>query len=143
MPNERAADFTATTSAPAVLRAARKLTAGLEAELQREQLGIDHWLAVEALAAAAGLTMAELQAQTATAGPTLTRVVDKLISLSLAYREVDAVDRRKVRVYLSPRGDDLRARLSPALAEVEDRWLAAEGSALRKSLTRRGSRSIG
>ena len=138
MPNDRSADLAATTStAPAVLRAARRLSAGLEAELQAEQLGIDHWLAIEALAAASGLTMAELQTATATAGPTLTRVVDKLISLSLAYREVDAVDRRKVRVYLSPRGEQLRDRLAPVLADVEHQWLESEGGALRRSLTRR------
>lgn len=59
-----------TTSITAtLLRAARNLTACLDAELQDTGLGVDHWLALDALAAAAGLTMAELQALTPTLDP--------------------------------------------------------------------------
>ncbi|BBY46813.1 hypothetical protein MARA_02430 (plasmid) [Mycolicibacterium arabiense] len=115
------------STAVRVLQAARRLAVGLETELQREQLGVDHWLAIEALAESGGLTMAELQAETVTAGPTLTRVVDKLSTRSLAYREVDALDRRKVRVYLSDRGVQTRDRLAAALADVEAEWASTEG----------------
>lgn len=115
-----------TTSVTAtLLRAARRLTACLDAELQESGLGVDHWLALDALAAAAGLTMAELQALTLTAGPTLTRVVDRLVGQALAYREVDQFDRRRVRVFLSERGtlrhDELRRRIVP----VEAQWVAS------------------
>lgn len=115
-----------TTSITAtLLRAARNLTACLDAELQDTGLGVDHWLALDALAAAAGLTMAELQALTPTPGPTLTRVVDRLVVQALVYREVDQFDRRKVRVFLSERGtllhDSLRSRIEP----VEAQWAAS------------------
>ncbi|WP_101951196.1 MarR family winged helix-turn-helix transcriptional regulator [Mycobacterium sp. 3519A] len=119
--------LTATSVATSVLRAARKLTLGLEAALASEKLGVDHWLALDALAASDGLTMAELQSLTLTAGPTQTRVVDKLVSQSLSYREVDAVDRRKVRVYLSERGITLHRRLVDVVGAVEAQWLASEG----------------
>jgi DNA-binding MarR family transcriptional regulator len=115
----------ATSMAATLLRAARSLTAQLEAELQESGLGIDHWLAMDALAASAGLTMAELQALTLTAGPTLTRVVDRLVTQALAYREVDQFDRRKVRVFLSERGSELHCKLCCRLAPVEARWAAA------------------
>jgi DNA-binding MarR family transcriptional regulator len=112
-----------TTSISAVmLRAARRLTAHVEAELQESGLGIDHWLAMDALATSAGLTMAELQASTLTAGPTLTRVVDRLVTQALAYREVDQFDRRKVRVFLSERGTGLHRSLRDTIAPVEIEW---------------------
>lgn len=117
-----------------VLRAARRLALDLEAELHQEQLGIDHWLAMGALAASSGLTMAELQSQTLTAGPTLTRVVDKLVTQSLAYREVDALDRRKVRVYLSARGTDMHDRLVVSLSAIESEWMTVQGPAVRKRI---------
>ncbi|MHA3024789.1 MarR family winged helix-turn-helix transcriptional regulator [Mycobacterium sp. BMJ-28] len=115
-----------TTSVTAtLLRATRRLTARLDAELQESGLGVDHWLALEALAAAAGLTMAELQALTLTAGPTLTRVVDRLVGQALAYREVDQFDRRKVRVFLSERGTSLHDELRRQIEPVEAQWAAA------------------
>lgn len=124
-----------------VLQAARRLAADLESELQREQLGVDHWLAIEALAESGGLTMAELQSATVTAGPTLTRVVDKLSTRSLAYREVDALDRRKVRVFLSDRGMKMRDRLATVLADVEDEWISHEGPLARLGQRRAKSRA--
>jgi DNA-binding MarR family transcriptional regulator len=107
-----------------MLRAARRLTSYVEAELQESGLGIDHWLAMDALASSAGLTMAELQATTLTAGPTLTRVVDRLVTQALAYREVDPFDRRKVRVFLSKRGTGLHRSLRDRIAPVEVEWAA-------------------
>ncbi|MEH3137255.1 MAG: MarR family transcriptional regulator [Mycolicibacterium neoaurum] len=117
-----------------VMRAARRLGADLEAELQGTDLGLDHWLVIAALASGDGLTMAELQATTQIAGPTQTRVVDKLVSRSLVYREVDEFDRRKVRVYLSARGTALHDELRPAMAAVERSWLDVDGPAVRVSI---------
>ncbi|MBA8961576.1 DNA-binding MarR family transcriptional regulator [Rhodococcus percolatus] len=42
--------------------------------------------------------MADLIVRTAANGATLTRIVDRLVSTAAVYREVDSVDRRKVRV---------------------------------------------
>lgn len=126
--------LSATSPSAVILRAARKLTLELESELQTDQLGIDHWLVLDALIASDGLTMAELQSSTLTAGPTLTRVVDKLVTQSLAYREADAVDRRKVRVYLSKRGCKVHDRLRAVVAAVESDWLASQHVALREVL---------
>lgn len=114
---------TGSSVAVAMLRAARRLGSDLEAELQRADLGIDHWLVIDVLAGSDGLTMADLQSATMIAGPTQTRVVDKLVSRSLAYREVDKFDRRKVRVYVSTRGLALHAELRPAVEAVEQSWL--------------------
>ncbi|WP_347338897.1 MarR family transcriptional regulator [Mycolicibacterium sp. P9-64] len=115
----------ATSMSAVMLRAARRLTTGVETELQESGLGIDHWLSMDALASSAGLTMAELQAATLTAGPTLTRVVDRLVTRALVYREVDQFDRRKVRVFLSKRGTTLHRSLRERIAPVEVEWATA------------------
>jgi len=123
-----------TSMSAVVLRAARKLAVNVEGELQEPGLGIDHWLAMDSLAASAGLTMAELQALTLTPGPTLTRIVDRLVAQSLAYREVDAVDRRKVRVYLSDRGIAAHRRMIVMVGAAEAQWAEDERDELRAAI---------
>ena len=134
MSNTLPEDDVTTSMSAVVLRAARRLTAFVEAELQESGLGIEHWLAMDALASSAGLTMAELQASTLTAGPTLTRVVDRLVTQALAYREVDQFDRRKVRVFLSKRGTTLHRSLRDAIAPVEVEWATTNQQELKHHL---------
>lgn len=108
----------------ALTRAARAVNARIEPTLRVEGLTLDQWLVIEALAEARGSAMAELAASTLVTGPTLTRVVDRLVMTALAYREVDADDRRRVRVYLSPRGRATYRRISGKVADLERLMLA-------------------
>jgi DNA-binding MarR family transcriptional regulator len=105
--------------AVSLTRASRRLAADIEAALKPDGLAIDHWLVLEALARERGLTMADLIVRTGANGATLTRIVDRLVSVAAVYREVDAVDRRKVRVYLSTRGRALHRRLASVVREHE------------------------
>jgi DNA-binding MarR family transcriptional regulator len=105
-------------------RATRAVTARVEPVLKAEGLTLDQWLATDVLAGSAGATMTELAVATALTGPTLTRVVDRLVMLALVFREVDNADRRRVRVYLSPRGRATHRRLAAQLAELERTVLA-------------------
>ncbi|WP_033294700.1 MarR family winged helix-turn-helix transcriptional regulator [Amycolatopsis jejuensis] len=100
-------------------RTAREVTLRIEPLLKAEGLTLDGWLVLDALAAGDGLTMTELAGRTLVTGPTLTRVVDRLVTTAAAYREVDVEDRRRVRVYLAPRGRSAHQRASAKLAEVE------------------------
>ncbi|WP_158168899.1 MarR family winged helix-turn-helix transcriptional regulator [Mycolicibacterium smegmatis] len=100
-------------------RAARVLAADLDALLKPSGLATDHWLVLQTLHDENGLTMTEMVERTGTNAATLTRVVDKLISKSFAYREVDGADRRKIRVYLSTRGKSFHRRTAGAVAEHE------------------------
>lgn len=103
----------------ALTRAVRAVTGQVEGVLRPEGLSLDQWLVLEALTEEHGLAMAELAARTSVTGPTLTRVVDKLVSTATVYREVDSTDRRRVRVYLSPRGRSLHKRVAPKVADME------------------------
>jgi DNA-binding MarR family transcriptional regulator len=103
------------------------ISAVIEHELADEGLTLDDWLVLEALGASPGLTMAELRAQTLTAAPTLTRVVDRLVARAAVFREVDADDRRKVRVNLSKRGAALHFRMLATVRPAEQAWFDERG----------------
>ncbi|WP_394824942.1 MarR family winged helix-turn-helix transcriptional regulator [Pendulispora albinea] len=107
----------------ALTRAARTIAVHVEPVLRTEGLTLDQWLVIDALASARGLAMTDLGAATLVTGPTLTRVVDRLILTAVAYREVDATDRRRVRVYLGPRGHATHRRVGAKLAELEEALL--------------------
>jgi DNA-binding MarR family transcriptional regulator len=102
-----------------VTRAARVLTADLDALLKPEGLATDHWLVLQALSCENGLAMTELVHRTGTNSATLTRVVDRLVSRALVYREVDPADRRKVRVHVSKRGISLHRKLASLVGQCE------------------------
>ncbi|MEV0057929.1 MarR family transcriptional regulator [Saccharopolyspora shandongensis] len=104
-------------------RAARAVTASVEQVVRPEGLTFDQWLVVETLAAEGSLAMAELGERTMITGPTLTRLVDRLVTTALVYREVDPADRRKVLVHLSRRGEALHRAVAPKVAEVEQHLL--------------------
>lgn len=103
----------------ALTRAARSVAARVEPLLKAEGLSLDQWLVLDTLAASGGATMSELAGATLVPGPTLTRVVDRLVLTAAAYREVDPEDRRKVRVYLAPRGKTTQRRIGSALAGLQ------------------------
>ncbi|WP_158880492.1 MarR family winged helix-turn-helix transcriptional regulator [Amycolatopsis anabasis] len=105
-------------------RAVRTVTARIEQVLKAEGLSLDQWLVLDALAGERGLAMAELATRTLATGPTLTRVVDRLVTTAAVYREVDPDDRRRVRVYLSPRGRAAHKRIAAKVGEVEAGLLA-------------------
>lgn len=111
-----------------VVRLTRRLSAAVERELSSEELTLDDWMVLEALAETPGLTMAQLRDQTLAAAPTLTRVVDRLVARAAVFREVDADDRRKVRVNLSKRGVALHARLRTSIRPVEKTWFDERGA---------------
>jgi|GEM_PF-3660694 len=80
---------------------------------------VDEWLVLDALGRRPGATMSELRAATVMDKATLGRRVDALVTRALVYREVDAFDRRVIRVHLSSRGRDVLSGLDARLAEAE------------------------
>jgi DNA-binding MarR family transcriptional regulator len=130
MPAREVADRPAVETEPSgpsltrlATRAVRVLAARVEHVVRADGITLDQWLVMEALAEHHALTMADLAAQTMATGPTLTRVVDRLVSTAAAYREVDAHDRRRVRVYLSARGRRLYRRIASKVRDVEREFL--------------------
>lgn len=64
----------------------------------------DEWLILDALRKHDGMTMSQLRQNTLSAGSSLTRAVDRMVSRSLVFREVGQADRRQVFVHISDLG---------------------------------------
>lgn len=94
--------------------------------LPEQDLSLDQWLVLDCLTGAAQ-TMTDLADYVGITGPTLTRIIDRLVSKALVYREVEAGDRRKVRVHISARGRTVHAKAADELARIEDAVRSATG----------------
>jgi DNA-binding MarR family transcriptional regulator len=97
--------------------AARRAARHAAEVLRPEGFALDEWLVLDALGAGDGLTMSELREAVLVDKATLGRRVDDLLTKALVYREVDGLDRRVIRVYLSSRGRDVLSRLTARLAQ--------------------------
>lgn len=97
--------------------AARRAARNAAEVLGPEGYSLDEWLVLDVLGADDGLTMSQLREAVLADKATLGRRVDDLLTKALVYREVDAFDRRVIRVYLSSRGRDVLARLTARLAQ--------------------------
>ncbi|WP_166845736.1 MarR family transcriptional regulator [Isoptericola sp. BMS4] len=119
----RGTDAVESTLAAAVLResvvGARRAARRATRALRQDGFVLDEWLVLDALAGADGLTMSELRDATVIDKATLGRRVDALVTRALVYREVDALDRRVIRVHLSSRGNDVLSGLTARLAHGE------------------------
>ncbi|MBS1696211.1 MAG: winged helix-turn-helix transcriptional regulator [Actinobacteria bacterium] len=87
--------------------------------LDAEVNSIEGWRVMGALRGGDGFTMSDISAAMAIPPPTLTRIVDKLVDGGFVLRRVDAVDRRRVLVYLSARGKNKVRRLARQEAAVK------------------------
>jgi MarR family transcriptional regulator, organic hydroperoxide resistance regulator len=97
--------------------AARRAARNAAEVLGPEGYTLDEWLVLDVLGDDDGLTMSQLRAAVLADKATLGRRVDDLLSKALVYREVDAFDRRVIRVYLSSRGREVLIRLTARLAQ--------------------------
>jgi DNA-binding MarR family transcriptional regulator len=96
-----------------------RLTARLRRALAPEGCPVEEWRVLDLLSDAEGHTMSELADYALLLAPTLTKLVDRLVSDNLVFRRADAEDRRRVRVHLTPRGRDRHRRLGRLVATSE------------------------
>jgi DNA-binding MarR family transcriptional regulator len=115
-------------------RLVRRRLAGL---LGEAGVSVEQWRVMSLLADGAGHTMTEVADFALLPGPTLTKLVDGLVSDNIVYRRVDQLDRRRVRIYLTPRGRETHEILHQLVADHHDELLAptdAEERALLEAL---------
>lgn len=100
----------------------------LEGTLSTEGLTIDQWRTLDLLADGEGHPMSELAGALVVPGPTLTKIMDRLVDATLVYRLVDDRDRRRVLAFLSEEGRSLHAAVEPRVAAAETEALAGLGA---------------
>jgi DNA-binding MarR family transcriptional regulator len=108
-------------------QAERQLSRRLDPTLSTEGLTVDQWRVLDLLADDLGHPMSEIAGTIVVPGPTLTKLVDRLIDHAMVYRLVDSVDRRRVLVFLSDRGREVHRGLRPEVERVEAEALADLG----------------
>ncbi|AWS41541.1 MarR family winged helix-turn-helix transcriptional regulator [Streptosporangium sp. 'caverna'] len=117
-------------------RAERSVNRGLAAAVTAEEITVEQWRILRALADGRGHSMGDLAEAVLMPHPTLTKAIDRLIDRSLVYRGHDPADRRKVAVFVADRGADLLARVEGGVADHHRLIEAAYGTERTERLMR-------
>lgn len=99
--------------------AAGRVHKGVAPVVMGEQLSVEQWNVLDYLHDQGPCTMSALASATGTNGATLTRIVDRLVTRALVYRNVDAGDRRRVLVHPAERGRTIVRELRPKVLAAE------------------------
>lgn len=110
--------------------------------LVHEEGGIDvtpeMWMVLTRLLARDGQYQSELAAATYRDRPNMSRILAGMESRDLVFRRPDRDDRRKIRIYLTPRAREVVAATAPVAARTRDRLYEGlkkkELKALRRAL---------
>lgn len=89
----------------------RHMRIGLTTSIGDEEFSEEHWRILQVLSDEQGRSMGELAERVLMNGPALTKNIDKLVSRGVVQRAADAVDSRKVLVFISDLGLETVARL--------------------------------
>ena len=114
----------------------RGISARLGAALKTAGSTVEEWRVISLLADDAGHTMSELAEYALLPAPTLTKLVDRLVSAGLVYRRVDEADRRRVQAFLAEPG---RATLDRLTVAIEDEWRRVQDELGREELALLGA----
>lgn len=88
-------------------KASRILKQELSAGLEGRGLSVEEALVLRELSGGGGKSMGALAKALAVNHPTLTKMVDRMVSAALVYRTPDPGDRRRVLIHLTDQGSEL------------------------------------
>lgn len=101
----------------ALAAAHRRINASLSARLRKYHIQIEAWRLLEALDSGQRHTMGELAEIVLMNPPTLTKLVDRMVSDGLVHRQVAQTDHRKINVLPTALG---RKRMMQIRREIEE-----------------------
>jgi DNA-binding MarR family transcriptional regulator len=113
----------------------RRLEQTLEAELKPRGMSLDQYRVLEALTERNGLPMGELAIRLFVDGPTLTKIIDRMVESAEVYRGPDPNDRRKVLIFLSRRGAARFEDIDPLISSIQRNILGRLGASDAAALT--------
>jgi DNA-binding MarR family transcriptional regulator len=105
--------------AQALSRAERSVTRQLGRVLEAEGCTVEQWRILLLLADGRGHPMSEIAEFALVPAPSLTRLIDRMVTDGLVHRTVDEHDRRRVRVHVTRRGRALHRRLGERLEQAQ------------------------
>lgn len=116
----------------------RHMRIGFANSVDAVEFSEEHWRILQVLSDEQGRSMGELAERVLMNGPALTKNIDKLVSRGLVQRAADAVDSRKVLVFISDRGLKAVARLKRRVdahhASIEEALGARKATQLKRLL---------
>lgn len=125
----------------------RRLEQMLEAELKPRSMSLHQYRVLEALTERNGLAMGDLATRLFVDGPTLTKIIDRMVESAQVYRAPDPHDRRRVLIFLSQRGAAQFKDIGPLIKSIQqdvlDRLGASDAAALTNLLSELLSDRIG
>jgi DNA-binding MarR family transcriptional regulator len=93
--------------------------------LRAHDCELAEWRVLRLLSDRRGRSMSEIKDFVMLPGPTLTKLIDRMVANNLVYRRGDLVDRRRVLVFLAPRGlakyEIIRAAVDSDQMELAER----------------------
>lgn len=114
----------------------RRVVARLATALTEAGCTVEEWRVMSLLADGAGHAMTEIAEFALLPPPTLTKLIDRMVSANHVYRRVDDADRRRVLVFLSTRG---RAKYQALGAAIDAEWDAVASTAGREEIALLGA----
>lgn len=88
-----------------------RLSIRCDEALQKKRSSLQEWRVLSALADGAGHSMSEIAKFVLMPAPSLTKLVDRMVSRHLVYRRPDPTDRRRILIFVSARGREAYRRL--------------------------------
>lgn len=117
-------------------QANREINRQLESRLRKEGVPVEQWRVLTILSDGKGHSMGELADAVLLNHPTLTKMIDRMVSDALVYRVQDPSDRRRVLMHLSDRGKTLAKRLTSLAQRQEDHIIQSYGDKSTSELKR-------
>jgi DNA-binding MarR family transcriptional regulator len=117
-------------------QANREINRQLETRLRTEGVPVEQWRVLTILSDGKGHSMGDLADAVLLNHPTLTKMIDRMVSDSLVYRVPDPDDRRKVVMLLSDRGKALSRRLNSLARSQEAHIVESYGDRATTELKR-------
>ncbi|MBC2906912.1 MarR family winged helix-turn-helix transcriptional regulator [Streptomyces cupreus] len=99
------------------------MTRRLAAALEAESCSVEEWRVLALLADGRGHTMSDVADYALMPAPSLTKLVDRMVSATLVYRRKDPGDGRRVLVYLSARGRTRHRAVSVLARQAQEQVL--------------------
>lgn len=95
----------------------RRVTARLGALLGARGSSVEQWRVLSCVADGAGRAMGEVGAEIGMPAPTLSKLVDTMVSDNLLHRRPDPQDRRRILVHLTERGRRAHGELAGLVSQ--------------------------